>query len=260
MSYKNKKLYQCLRKWVYLLTMHPLELKRERKRKNKKVIEKNGLTKFKNIHKGERCFIIATGPSLTEADYLKLKNEVTIGVNGLCLWFEHEKKETTYFVISDEDVFKRVNGALERTNNTEIFVSERVKKANIVSARYHVFPVDLWNRFVMKEKNKRFSNDISICSYDEETVVFHAMQLAVYMGIEEIYLLGTDCNYNQEKVYAVDHGKLADKNLGNKMLSSYNVVKNFEREYGFRVFNVTRGGSLEVFERKNLDEVLEEKR
>lgn len=258
MRIKNTTFYMLFRRMIYLYGIHPKEWILEKKRKQGKDIKYNSLKEYKGIHEGQRCFIVATGPSLTVDDYLKLKDEHTIGVNGLCMWFKQQDMETEYFVVSDDDVFSRVQSSLDKATHTQVFISERVQKTNSVPKKYHLFPVDIWNRFAIKESEKRLSNDISVCSYDEETVVFHAIQIAIYMGFKEIYLIGTDCNYNQSQTYAVDHGKKVDKTLGPKMIRSYSVVKKYEKIYGFKVFNVTRGGMLEVFERKNLDEVLED--
>lgn len=253
---KESVLYKHLRRIFYLTVIHPKEKKKEELRRKGKDIQYRELSKYRDIHKGERCFIVATGPSLTGEDYLKLQNEITIGVNGLCLWFKEKKMETDYFVVSDDDVFNRVRETLCSAQKTEVFISERISSAQNIPDYFHQFPVDIWNRFAIDDLQKKMSNDISICSYDEETVVFHAIQLAIYMGIEEIYLLGTDCNYNQTKTYAVDHGKKAEKTLGFKMLHAYQVAKRYEDKFGFKIYNATRGGMLEIFPRVNLDKLL----
>ena len=38
---------------------------------------------------------------------------------------------------------------------------------------------------------------------------------------------------------------------------AYEYAEKFSREHGFRIYNATRGGFLEKFERVDLDEVLE---
>lgn len=258
MSLKDTTVYHYFRKFVYLTTIYPKELYNEKKRKKGILNQYSELKQYKGIHEGKRCFIVATGPSLTEKDFFSLKNEYTIGVNGLCLWFKEKKMETDYFVVSDDDVYNRIEGALKETKTTQIFVSERVAKTYTVDLGFKLFPVNLWNRFVLNEDKKRLSNDISVCSYDEETVVFHAIQLAIFLGFKLIYLLGTDCNYDQKKAYSVDHGKKVDTAVGPKMIRSYYVVKKYEDLYGFKVFNATKGGMLEVFPRVNLEDVLKE--
>ena len=39
------------------------------------------MNELKNKHKGERCFIVCNGPSLTKKDLAKLDGEVTFGTN-----------------------------------------------------------------------------------------------------------------------------------------------------------------------------------
>lgn len=258
MKLKNKKIYSFFRIIVYLLIIHPHELLKEKLRVKNILKDTKYLKTFKNVHNGQRCFIIATGPSLTEEDYIMLKDEYTIGVNGLCLWFGNNIPETNYFVVSDDDVYKRIEETLSNLKTSKIFVSERIKKKYSISEKFYIIPVNIWNRFISKIKYKKLSNDISICSYDEETVVFHAIQLAIYLGFSKIYLVGTDCNYKGNKKYAVDHGKSVNPDIGDNMIMSYKVVKKYERKYNFKVFNATRGGKLEVFPRVNLDKIVKE--
>ena len=62
---KSSSYFLKLRELVYLLFIHPVELLKEQKRKKSKLNDYSSLKKFKGMHRGERCFIIATGPSLT---------------------------------------------------------------------------------------------------------------------------------------------------------------------------------------------------
>ena len=39
-----------------------------------------------NVHKGERAFVLATGPSIEHMDIGRLKGEYTVGINHLILW------------------------------------------------------------------------------------------------------------------------------------------------------------------------------
>ena len=45
------------------------------------------LAALKDIHKGQRAFIIGNGPSLKQTDLTKLKNEFTFGMNRIYLLF-----------------------------------------------------------------------------------------------------------------------------------------------------------------------------
>ncbi len=45
------------------------------------------LAALKDIHRGERCFIIGNGPSLKQTDLSRLKDEFTFGMNRFYLMF-----------------------------------------------------------------------------------------------------------------------------------------------------------------------------
>ena len=61
------------------------------------------LKALKNIHKGERCFIICNGPSLKEIDFSLLKNEFTLGMNRIYLMKEQNGFEPTYLGCVDKN-------------------------------------------------------------------------------------------------------------------------------------------------------------
>ena len=62
------------------------------------LFEKN--EKLKDIHTNDRCFVIATGPSLKEQDLTLLKDEITIGVSGLYSHKDIEVFMPKYYVMS----------------------------------------------------------------------------------------------------------------------------------------------------------------
>ena len=50
--------------------------------------ERKRLESFHNIHKGERCYLIANGPSLSNIDLSFMQNKVSIGLNRIYLLYE----------------------------------------------------------------------------------------------------------------------------------------------------------------------------
>ena len=59
------------------------------------------LTKLKNKYINERCFIVATGPSM-KMKYLKyLKNEYTFSMNNITKYYAKTKWRPTFYVIQD---------------------------------------------------------------------------------------------------------------------------------------------------------------
>ena len=72
--------------------------------------------------------------------------------------------------------------------------------------------------------------------------------------------MGCDCSYDvdRSKSYFVDHGIVDPtfKEAGNRMTAAYYRAKEFADKNNVKIFNATRGGKLEVFERVNLDDIV----
>lgn len=259
---KHKNLYNML----FRICVHPyflLEsfLKKKGMSKNRKQIEQ-----FKNKFNDKRCFIIATGPSITIDDLIKLKSETTFGVNAACLLFDEIGFATNFFVITDHRVYEKMSETINRHLNQKIlpenvFISDWIggkhKVSTNVNEKFTKIPIDPINRFYINLKHKKFSSDIGTVCYDGSTVVFNTLQIAVYMGFKEIYLLGTDCNYSLDKKYVVNHGIKVKEDAGQSMIDDYKVVKRYADKNNIKIYNATRGGMLEVFERVDLDDILD---
>lgn len=219
------------------------------------------LKKYKNCHQGEKCFIIGTGPSLKKEQLDAIKNEVLIGVNGLCLW-ESYKSYLNYFFIGDIHAYKKLYHDVP--NNT--FVSSFCINmyGNPAHRPFQEIPVCRFNYFV--PYCPKISFDITRCFYDFNSVIFLALQFAIYAGFSEIYLLGVDCNYSSNKIYAVDHGirHRAEymRDVGKDMIHNFEAVQNIikEKKLPVTIYNASDGGMLEVFHRKSLMNILSSKK
>lgn len=226
------------------------------------------LKKYKDIHKGKRCFIVATGPSLTVKDLEMLKGEYTISMNSIYVSYKNTDWRPNYYVIQDQFVYERIHNELHSEEYDGMFIG------SIIADRFplpegnnvNVFPLDLlWQQIPNKAYHTKFSDDIYSRIYSGYNVAYSALQIAVYMGFSEIYLLGADCNYLQDKKYFAE-----DKNRGeeryftkkfyaantDKFILAYEVAKQFGDENGVKIYNATRGGLLEVYPRVDLDEVV----
>ncbi|ASP16270.1 DUF115 domain-containing protein [Neisseria sp. 23W00296] len=152
------------------------------------------IRKLKDRERGNRCFILANGPSINEYDLSKLKNEVTIGINASTLLSEKFDFTQSYYVVSDKrffDVAMKKQLATYRLGKNTI----KVFRKEIID----VYPNDIDNvYYVSALERDGFSFDLYHGYYYGCTTVMLAIQLASYLGIREIYLLGVDLIYNQE--------------------------------------------------------------
>ena len=121
-----------------------------------------------------------------------------------------------------------------------------------------------------KDNKPLFSDNIAKYVVNSKTVVFTAIQFAVYMGMKEIYLMGVDHHFHTSinsqgeivvdptaKDYFSDDYNRDRENLyiPNTDLSTltYVAAKEYADTHGIEIYNATHGGKLEVFPRVDFD-------
>lgn len=216
---------------------------------------------YKNKYKGQRCFIIATGPSLTEEDVSKLKNEITFGMNSLCIMLKKLGWSTTFYGVQDICVYNSIHSYLNSIENTIYFISDTIYNTFKSPSGTIPFSLNLLNhRYTLDKLKAKFSDDALKQVYDGYSITYSLIQIAVYMGFEKIYLLGNDCNYSKDpkKRHFADYGYDDPEPdfSGKRILYAYSCAKDYQEGKEFEIVNCTRGGSLELFRRMDLDEVL----
>jgi hypothetical protein len=119
-----------------------------------------------------------------------------------------------------------------------------------------------------------FSDNLCIGAFAGYTVTYENLQLAAHLGLNPIYVIGCDHFYIGESKHAADssiettcegnHFLPGYRKLGEivkaapieAMTESYQRARLFAESHGIQIFNATRGGYLEVFERVNFDEII----
>lgn len=221
------------------------------------------IEQVKNIHEGKRCFIVATGPSLTMADLNTLwKNqEICISVNDIWRAFENTDWRPQYYIAvdyralrDDEDVMEKLDIAYLFLGDTYEDYWSRSHKGNLLK-HHQVYEHP-------EERYPKFSHDFARKSYHGFSVTYNAIQLAVYMGFKEIYLIGVDFSYadskkdekyghfyKEDKLTAIGHVK--------QVTLAYKAAKMYADTHDIKIYNATRGGKLEVFPRVNFDDLFD---
>ena len=99
-------------------------------------------------------------------------------------------------------------------------------------------------------------------SYDGSTVVYVCIQLAVYLGFKEIYLLGVDFNYTaygknhfteQVEPYEQFDGMNGQNRLLNLSYKAFQKAREYASNHGIKIYNASRRTCLDVFEQVNFD-------
>lgn len=219
------------------------------------------LKDYKNIHDGKRCFIIATGPSLTMEDIEKLKDEYTFSMNSICKLYDQTDWRPTYFAIQDRHVFLSLEDTIRKHKEVPVFISDNIEWKYKREHEWINFPTDtMYHSYDMKigKYYAKFSDDAYKIVYDGYSIAYSCIELAVYMGFKEIYLLGADCTYTGPKEHFVDSGveDRSRKFATPKLVTAYEAAKEYADKHNIKIYNATRGGVLEVFPRVDLDEIL----
>jgi hypothetical protein len=228
---------------------------------------------FRNIHKNKRCFIVATGPSLKVSDVEKLNDEITFSMNSICDIFDKTDWRPTYYGIQDKAAIDKVEKNIFNENDSIYFFNNKFKKYILNNRKFIqnkevvFFPLKYGlhgSRLDFKNNTNGFSNDIYLEVIDGYTITYSLIQIAVYMGINEIYLLGVDnsysqpgpkhfVNYEEDKLIELKRWELMDK----RMELAYKEAQKYANSNNIKIYNATRGGELEVFKRVDFDKIIQ---
>lgn len=224
------------------------------------------LRKYKNIHKGQRCFVIGNGPSLKVEDLERIKDEISFGTHRVYHIFEHTNWRPFYYCAQDQKLINEILLEIEKIDATTKFVA-------------YCNPFSLWNaKGIEKVKliNEafypclpKFSQNICKGVYEGFTVTYMCIQIAVYMGFTEIILLGVDHAYsvdltpsgkvlvNKEvKDHFSDKDQITNVPQTYKSSLAYEAAEKYSKKIGVKILNATRGGALKAFECIDFDKWL----
>jgi hypothetical protein len=238
------------------------------------------IKQFKDIHIGESCFIIGNGPSLTADDLNNLKDIVSFSSNRINLFLDKTDWTPWYYTFIDTVIANQFFDDVYNMKKKQMFVI--VTDSNFSMVKKHFRKNCFFLRsYYEHQKNglPKFSEELSRKIHTHGTVTYVNIQLAIYMGFKNIYLIGVDNNYAinklkdgkieiNEKLIGKDHfnenyysSMENTKQLPNNVYSmtqAYISSKQYCDSCGVKIYNATRGGKLEVFPRVNFDELFDE--
>lgn len=201
---------------------------------------------LKDSKKGKRCFVLGNGPSLNLYDLSCLKNEDVFCVNEFVRYpFINNICPKYYFLAdpkffdmdtSDEGDLRLINLILEygkANTGTKLFIPVgALKNTNRYSWNQYF---EIHSYYPSYQFDSEYKKNIDFCGAIPQmnAVVQYAILLAIYMGYDEIYLLGTDqtnifgnikafLNEESASDYAFNMSK-SEKEWKNKKLTSYSL-------------------------------------
>ena len=216
------------------------------------------LRKFKDIHKGKRCFIVANGPSLAKMDLNLLQNEITLGMNRIYLMEKINGFKPTYlFCIDINNQLKQFTKEYDELSINKFFIWNQRKlfhdKENL--------------HFLKASFNPGFRQDITKRIGNGKSVTYACFHMAYYMGFREVILIGKDHSYNTHGVSKVkliestgDESNHFIKGYYKKGMTfgvpdfkkeeyNYRLAKQAFEADGRKILDATIDGKLDVFEK-----------
>ncbi len=162
---------------------------------------------LKNTKRGKRCFILGTGPSILKQDLLRLQGEEVFVVNNFWHHPQYLKLHPNYYVITDPTYFPQNqektflgDDLLKRDEvinklPTKLFFNLRGKEFIQERGLYKNNEIYYLGIIGFFRSNHKFNLEIDKVIPEVKNVVLGCLIIAVYMGFEEIYLLGCEHDF-----------------------------------------------------------------
>lgn len=234
---------------------------------------------LKNRHRGNRCFIIGNGPSLKIDDLERLKGEVTFACNKIYLAFDQTDWRPTYYSVLDVLVAETNKAVIDGLELRKIFCINVMPY--FADAKDIIWLHTIPEPYLEGDRQGAFSLDVLEGVYGGWTVIFPLIQLAYYMGIREIYLLGVDFSFSVpestgrmcasgeilEYQGEVNHFHPEYRKPGeqwtvprlDKQYKAFRAAKKVVESHGGHIFNASRKTALDVFPIVDFDALVNSK-
>jgi hypothetical protein len=214
---------------------------------------------FQNLHQGERCFIVANGPSLKVTNLELLQNEFSFGLNRIYLYFDQISFRPTYYATVNELILEQFPDEIAGLGMPKFLNWNRRSCFDLPgNANF------LKSRLVIHDF---FQTDITKPLVVGATVTFVALQLAYYMGFKEVILVGLDHSYVEKGLPSGTETRTAEQDQSHfhpnyfpkgsrwqlpDLLRSeidFSLARHAFEADGRRIFDATIGGKCEIFEK-----------
>lgn len=238
-------------------------------------------SELKDIHRNERCFILATGPSIKKQDLKLLEGETCIAVSNFFVHPDYSIIKPKYYCIAPyhqpitEEAWQKWLGELDKGTDATMFFGlsdiERNQKNNLFMNR-DIYFLNFSGSF---EHYKRKNIDLTRAVPGPQSVPVMALEIALFMGFSEIYLLGCDHDWilhsgesrhmydeNNHVLVREGYDEWENSEFENELKAYLNLWNQYKQikliaDYQkIKIFNATNGGLLDVFLRRQYETLI----
>ena len=182
---------------------------------------------LKDVEKGSRCFVIAPGPSLNQQDLTLLKDETCIAISTVYAHKDFAAINPKYYVLSpvfkyhgnasNEESLVSWLEAMDQGLNDDTIMFMHISDKPYLE-KYSVFKNKKihWIQYIPWDEEQIDEIDLQNLA-DIKSVSETSFSVALYLGFDEIYIMGFDHNwfeglniYFDQKAYS-KHFKVSSK-------------------------------------------------
>lgn len=230
---------------------------------------------LKDIHNDDRCFILATGPSIKHQDLKQLQGETCIAVSNFFVHPDYALIDPKYYCIAPyhlpitENAWQKWMNEIEiSTGNAKIFFSTSDRVRNLQNGKFKNKTLYFLKFGGSREYASRCGLDLTRQVFGPQSVTVMALMVAIYMGFKEIYLLGCDhdsiLHINESRHFYPEtanalvrsgYTEWFQQDLEEQFLDyislwkEYKLIQKIADVNGVFIGNATEGGLLDVFPR-----------
>lgn len=241
------------------------------------------LAELRGAYRGERCVIMGSGPSLNRTDLELLRGEHVWGVNKCYLLFDRLSWRPGFYVAVDRrvvpDISEQVADMMRRLTSTLFFFPLHFRLDETLGS----LPNVRWYHERLEPTTTSaaigFTTDAARWVSPVRTVTVAALQLAVHLGFNPIYLIGCDTSYavgasvwrdvgDPDRLTSTandDANHFDPRYFGrgakwhqphvDRMVEHYRMARDVCDAVGVEVFDATIGGQLTVFPKVDYEAV-----
>ena len=237
------------------------------------------------LHKADdpRCYLIASGPSLSQIDLDRLAGKVCFGVNGAIATASSSPVSFRYHLVADASFvrdritlvrqmlesgadclfsFGALNSLCEQ--DASLLTHDRLFLLPEINAFYNtprLAPAD-FARWATRQDyltlhpdpqyhtgRVGFSRDIRRGVFSAQTVVFEALQVACHLGYRRIFILGMDLNASPGQARFYEQGDHVartrlDRDFAPYIQPAFEVARTVATAAGFEIYNLSPDSRL----------------
>lgn len=237
-----------------------------------------------NRHAGERCFILATGPSIKKQNLKLLQGEVCLAVSNFFVHPDYRLIKPRYYCVAPyhqpitEEAWQAWLTEMETgTGDAAMFFSLSDRQRNHRDGKfmdrqvYYLKFGNTWESLLMH------GVDLTQPLPGPQSVTIMALLVALYMGFRTIYLLGCDHDWilhlNKSSHFYDENHHALNRHGYNEWLGvdlesyfhdyiqlwqQYKIIRQIADKQCIHILNATDGGLLDVFPRVGFQQVFDQ--